>query len=143
MLNYAAICQKGVLHTYIATYAYTIFRLEFIPLTSCSFHEVTTVSIRVRVQCRQIPIQFQIPRVGASRHKECPLFMSAGAYSGGRLRRVEAGSLSQTVCRNDFLIPTSRLTPILTVQLSYSVGHRLAVTISSCMYLLLKLAYLL
>jgi len=31
-----------------------------------------------------------------SRHKECPLFISAGAYSGGRL--------SQTVCQNDFLI---------------------------------------
>jgi hypothetical protein len=40
-----------------------------------------------------------------SRHKECPLFISAGASSGGRLRRVVAGSLSQTVCRTDFLIP--------------------------------------
>ena len=40
-----------------------------------------------------------------SRHKECPLFISAGAYSAGRLRRVVAGSLSQKVCRNDFLIP--------------------------------------
>ena len=50
-----------------------------------------------------------------SRHKECPLFISAGAYSGGRLRRVVAGSRSQTVCRNDFLIPISRLTQIVTV----------------------------
>jgi len=65
---------------------------------------------------------------------ECPLFNSAGAYSGGRLRRVEADSRSQTVYRNDFLIPVS-----------YSVGHRHAVTISSSMYtyLLFKLTYLL
>ena len=39
-----------------------------------------------------------------SRRKECPLFNSAGAYSGGRLRRVGVDSLSQTVYRNDFLI---------------------------------------
>jgi hypothetical protein len=45
-----------------------------------------------------------IPRSGASRRKECPLFISAGAYSGGRRRRVGADSLSQTVYRNDFLI---------------------------------------
>jgi hypothetical protein len=46
-----------------------------------------------------------------SRHKECPLFNSAGAYSGGRCRRVGADSLSQTVYRNDFLIlvPTLRI----------------------------------
>jgi hypothetical protein len=36
--------------------------------------------------------------------QECPLFNSAGAYSGGRRRRVGADSLSQTVYRNDFLI---------------------------------------
>ena len=49
-----------------------------------------------------------IPRVGASRRKECPLFNSAGVYSGGRRRRVGADSLSQTVYRNDFLtlVPT-------------------------------------
>jgi hypothetical protein len=32
------------------------------------------------------------------------LFNSAGAYSGGRLRRVDADSRSQTVYRNAFLI---------------------------------------
>jgi hypothetical protein len=31
-------------------------------------------NIRVRVQCRQIQVQTKIPRVGASRRKECPLF---------------------------------------------------------------------
>ena len=61
---------------------------------------------------------------------ECPLFNSAGAYSCGRLRRVEAGSRSQTACRNDFLIPVSD-----------SDGHRHAVTKSSFMYLLFKLPY--
>jgi len=39
-----------------------------------------------------------------SRRKECPLFNSAGAYSGGRLRRVGADSRSQTVYQKDFLI---------------------------------------
>ena len=39
-----------------------------------------------------------------TRRKECPLFNSAGAYSGGRLRRVGADSRSQTVYRNDFLV---------------------------------------
>ena len=39
-----------------------------------------------------------------SRRKECPLFNSAGAYSGGRDQRVGADSRSQTVYRNDFLI---------------------------------------
>ena len=39
-----------------------------------------------------------------SRRKECPLFISAGAYSGGRIRQVGADSLSQTVYRNYFLI---------------------------------------
>ena len=52
----------------------------------------------------QIQVQTPIPRFGASRSKECPLFNSAGAYSGGRLRQVGADSLSQTVYRNDFLI---------------------------------------
>jgi len=64
--------------------------------------------------------------------KECPLFNSAGAYSGDRLQRVDADSRSQMVYPNDFLIPVS-----------YSVGHRHAVTISSFMYLLFKLTYLL
>jgi hypothetical protein len=45
-----------------------------------------------------------IPRIGASRRKECHLFNNAVAYSGGRLRRVSADSRSQTVYRNDFLI---------------------------------------
>jgi hypothetical protein len=39
-----------------------------------------------------------------SRRKECPLFNSADAYSGGRLRQVGADSRSQTVYRDDFLI---------------------------------------
>jgi hypothetical protein len=39
-----------------------------------------------------------------SQHKECPLFNSAGVYSGGRLRRVSADSQIQTVYGNDFLI---------------------------------------
>jgi hypothetical protein len=52
----------------------------------------------------EIQVPTPIPRVGASRRKECPLFNSAGAYSGGRLRRVGADSRSQTVYRNDFLI---------------------------------------
>jgi hypothetical protein len=65
------------------------------------------------VKCRQI--QFPAPRVGANRRKECPLFKSAGAYSGGRLQRVGADTRSQTVCRNDFLIPVNRLTPIVAV----------------------------
>jgi hypothetical protein len=60
--------------------------------------------IRVRVECRQIQVPTPIPRVGASRRKECPLFNSAGAYSGGRRRRVGEDSLSQTVYRNDFLV---------------------------------------
>jgi hypothetical protein len=45
-----------------------------------------------------------VPRGGVSRRKECPLFISASAYSGGRRRRVGADNLSQTVYRNDFLI---------------------------------------
>ena len=64
----------------------------------------TSSSVRVRVQSRQIQVPTQIPTVGASWRKECPLFNSAGAYSGGRLRRVGADSLSQTVYQNDFLI---------------------------------------
>ena len=44
-----------------------------------------------------------------SRRKEYPLFNSAGAYSGGRLRRVGADSRSQAVSRNDFFIPVNRL----------------------------------
>jgi hypothetical protein len=36
-------------------------------------------------------------------------FISAGAYSGGRRRRVGADSLRQTVYRNDFLIPVPTL----------------------------------
>ena len=60
-----------------------------------------------------------------NRRKECPLFNSAGAYSGGRLRRVDAGSRSQTAYPNDFLIPVSD-----------SGGHRHEVTISSFMHLL-------
>jgi hypothetical protein len=36
--------------------------------------------------------------------KECPLFNSPGAYSGGRLQRVGADSRGHTVYRNDFLI---------------------------------------
>jgi hypothetical protein len=39
-----------------------------------------------------------------SRRKVCPLFISAGVYIGGRLRRVGADSLSQTVYWNHFLI---------------------------------------
>jgi hypothetical protein len=35
------------------------------------------------------------------------LFNSAGAYSGGRLRRIGPGSRSQKVYRNDFLILVS------------------------------------
>jgi hypothetical protein len=35
-----------------------------------------------------------------SRRKEWPLFISAGAYGGGRRRQVGEGSLSQTVYRN-------------------------------------------
>ena len=50
-----------------------------------------------------------------SRCKECPLFNSAGAYSGGRLWRFDADSRSQTVYRNDFLIPVNRLTPTVTL----------------------------
>jgi hypothetical protein len=50
-----------------------------------------------------------IPRVGASRRKECPLLNSAGACSGGRLWRVGADSLRQTVYRYDFLIPVPTL----------------------------------
>jgi len=56
---------------------------------------------------------------------ECPLFNSAGANSGGRLRWVDAGSRSQAAYWNDFLIPVSD-----------SVIHRHAVTKSSVMYLL-------
>ena len=50
-----------------------------------------------------------IPRVGASRRKECPSFNRAGAFSGCWRRRVGAGSLSQTVYRNDFLILVATL----------------------------------
>jgi hypothetical protein len=64
----------------------------------------TASGIWVRVQCRQIQVPTPIPRVGASRRKESPMFNSAGAYSGGRRRRVGADSRSQTVYRNDFLI---------------------------------------
>ena len=71
-------------------------------------------------------------QLAQSWRKECPLFNSAGAYSGGRLQRVDAVNRSQTVYRNDFLIPVS-----------YSVRHWHAVTISSFMYLLFKLTYLL
>ena len=49
---------------------------------------------RVRVQCRQIQFQMQIPRVGTKN----VLCLSV------QVRIVVAGSLSQTVCRNDFLI---------------------------------------
>ena len=51
--------------------------------------------LRVRVQCRQIQFQMQILRVGTKN----VLCLSV------QLRIVAAGSLSQTVCRNDFLIP--------------------------------------
>ena len=54
------------------------------------------------VQADSVPTP--ILRVGASRRKECPLFNSAGANGGGRLRWVGADSRSQTVYRNDFLI---------------------------------------
>ena len=50
--------------------------------------------VRVRVQCRQIQFQMQIPRVGTKN----VLCLSV------QVRIVAAGSLSQTVCRNDFLI---------------------------------------
>jgi len=63
---------------------------------------------------------------------KCPLLNSAGAYSCGRLRWVDAGSRSQMACRNDFLIPVSD-----------SDGHRHAVTMLSFMYLLFKLMYFL
>jgi hypothetical protein len=49
----------------------------------------------VRVQCRQIQFQMQIPRVGTKN----VLCLSVQVHI------VAAGSLSQTVCRNDFLIP--------------------------------------
>ena len=52
-------------------------------------------SDRVRVQCRQIQFQMQIPRVGTKN----VLCLSV------QVRIVAAGTLSQTVCRNDFLIP--------------------------------------
>ena len=52
-------------------------------------------SVRVRVQCRQIQFQMQIPRVGTKN----VLCLSV------QVRLVVAGSLSQTICRNDFLIP--------------------------------------
>ena len=42
-----------------------------------------------------------------SRRKECPLFNSAGAYSGGRLRRVGPDSRSQTVYQNEDIIPVN------------------------------------
>ena len=48
----------------------------------------------VRVQCGQIQFQMQIPRVGTKN----VLCLSV------QVRIVAAGSLSQTVCRNDFLI---------------------------------------
>ena len=51
--------------------------------------------LRVRVQCRQIQFQMQIPRVGTKN----VLCLSV------QVRIVLTGSLSQTVCRNDFLIP--------------------------------------
>ena len=50
-----------------------------------------------------------------SRLKECPLFNSAGAYSGGRLWRVGADSRSQTVYWNDFHILVNRLTLTVTL----------------------------
>ena len=63
--------------------------------------------LRVRVECWKIQVPTPIPRVGASRCKQCPLFNSAGAYNGGRLRQVGADSLSKTVYQNDFLILVS------------------------------------
>jgi len=42
-----------------------------------------------------------------SQRKECPLFNSAGAYSGGRFQRVSPDSWSQAVYQNDFLILVS------------------------------------
>jgi hypothetical protein len=54
-------------------------------------------------------ISTPIPRGGASRRKECPLFIYVGVYSGGRRRRVGADSLSQMVYRNGFLIPVPTL----------------------------------
>ena len=55
----------------------------------------STSNLRVRVQCRQIQFQMQIPRVGTKN----VICLSV------QVRIVVAGSLSQTVCRNDFLIP--------------------------------------
>jgi len=76
---------------------------------------VCLACIRVHVQCRQIQIPILIPRFSASRHKECPLFNSAGAYSGGRLQWVDADSRSQMVYQNDFLTPINHLTPTVTL----------------------------
>jgi len=56
-----------------------------------------------------------------SRHKECPLFNSAGAYSGGRLWQVGLESQNQTVYRNDFLIPVNHLT--LTDSVAFSENY--------------------
>ena len=67
--------------------------------------------VRLHVSCKQI--QVPILRVSTSWHKECPLFISVGVYSGGRLHWVDADSWSQTVCRNEDIIPVNRLTPTL------------------------------
>jgi hypothetical protein len=55
---------------------------------------------------RQLAVQAESGSASASgwRRPECALFISAGAYSGGRRRRIGADRLSQTVYRNDFLI---------------------------------------
>ena len=50
-----------------------------------------------------------------SRRKECSLFNTAGAYSGGELQRVGPDGRRQTVYWNDFLN-----------LVSYSVGHQYA-----------------
>ena len=71
------------------------------------------VSLRVRVQCRQIQFQMQIPRVGTKN----VLCLSV------QVRIVAAGSLSQTVCRNDFLIPIGADFRILNLPALYAYPY--------------------
>ena len=87
-----------------------IIRLKTIVIRWMILYNPTDLSgVRAGVLRRHI----QIPRVGASRRTECPLFNSAGAYRWGRLRRVGPDSRSHTVYRNHFLIlaPTLRIGP--------------------------------
>ena len=73
-----------------------IIRVNRLTPTVCTDPPEPATFIRTNKQTKDI--------LWASRRKEYPLFNSAGAYSGGRLRRVGADSRSQTVYPNDFLI---------------------------------------